>query len=81
MEPARTIIELLGGEAEVARIAGVAITAPYRWQAAKAKGGTGGMVPHWHIGKLLEHAAANGIELTAASFAPVFPVAQPEQAA
>lgn len=71
MEPARTIVELLGGEAEVARIAGVAITAPYRWQASKTKGGTGGIIPHWHIGKLLEHAERNDIPLTAAHFAPV----------
>jgi hypothetical protein len=71
MEPARTIVELLGGEAEVARIAGVAITAPYRWQASRAKGGTGGIVPHWHIGKLLEHAERNNISLSPASFAPV----------
>ncbi|KNY20384.1 hypothetical protein [Methylobacterium sp. ARG-1] len=71
MEPARTIVELLGGEAEVARIAGVSITAPYRWQASKAKGGTGGVIPHWHIGKLLEHAEASGVALSAANFAPV----------
>lgn len=75
MEPARTIVELLGGEAKVAEIAGVRITAPYRWQASRAKGGTGGVIPHWHVGKLLEHAEANGIDLTPASFAPV--IAQP----
>ena len=72
MEPARTIILLLGGEAKIAEIAGVRITAPYRWQASKTKGGTGGVIPHWHVEKLLEHAREHGIALTAASFAPVF---------
>lgn len=71
MEPAHTIIERLGGEAAVARIAGVAITAPYRWQQPRSKGGTGGVIPHWHVGKLLAHAEACGLDITAASFAPV----------
>lgn len=71
MEPARTIVELLGGGAKVAEIAGVRVTAPYRWQASKAKGGTGGVIPHWHVGKLLEYAVVNGIDLSATSFAPV----------
>ena len=81
MEPARTIVALLGGEAKVARIAGVSITAPYRWQASREKGGTGGAIPHWHVAKLLEHAEANGIAITPASFAPVISSAQPERAA
>lgn len=71
MEPARTIIELLGGEANVARLAGVSVTAPYRWQQTKQKGGTGGVIPHWHVAKLLAHAKAENIDLTPASFAPV----------
>lgn len=75
MEPARTIIELLGGEAKVARIVGVSVTAPYRWQQPKAKGGTNGTIPHWHVAKLLAHAQAERIELTAASFAPHVEVA------
>lgn len=70
MEPASTIIEILGGEAKVAEAAGVALTAPYRWQQPRAKGGTGGVIPHWHVGKLLDHAKANGIELTPLQFAP-----------
>lgn len=71
MEPARTIVALLGGEARAAEIAGVRITAPYRWQASKAKGGTGGVIPHWHVEKLLQHAEREGIDLSPASFAPV----------
>lgn len=70
MEPASTIIEILGGEAKVAEAAGVALTAPYRWQQPKAKGGTGGVIPHWHIAKLLDHARANGLSLTPSHFAP-----------
>ena len=76
MEPARTIIERLGGEAAVSRIAGVAITAPYRWQQPKAKGGTGGVIPHWHVQKLLAHAAENKIALSASDFAQAIPSVQ-----
>lgn len=76
MEPARTIIERLGGEAAVSRIAGVAITAPYRWQQPRAKGGTGGVIPHWHVQKLLAHAAENDISLCASDFAQAISSAQ-----
>jgi hypothetical protein len=74
MEPASTIIEILGGEAKVAEAAGVALTAPYRWQQPRAKGGTGGVIPHWHIAKLLDHARASGVDLTPSHFVPRLPV-------
>lgn len=80
MEPASTIIDRLGGEAAVAKIAGVAITAPYRWQQPRSKGGTGGVIPHWHVGKLIAYAQANGIDLPAASFAPVVEAASRTEA-
>ena len=68
MEPARTIIERLGGVAIVSKIAGVAYTAPYRWQYAKERGGTGGLIPQRHIPDLLAYARQNGIDLTADDF-------------
>jgi len=70
MEPARTIIKRLGGEAEVARLTATAYTAPYRWQYAKDKGGTGGLIPQRYHLLLLEHARANGIKLRPADFLP-----------
>lgn len=80
MEPAHTIVGRLGGEVAVAKIAGVAVTAPYRWQQPKAKGGTGGVIPHWHVAKLLAHAEANGIDLSATDFAPVVALEAPQPA-
>lgn len=71
MEPARTIIERFGGPAVVSQITGTAYTAPYRWQHAREKGGTGGLIPQKHHLRLLEHARANGIELSASDFLPV----------
>jgi hypothetical protein len=66
MEPAKTIIKRLGGEAKVAEITGTAFTAPYRWQHPREKGGTGGTIPQRHFRALLDYAQANEIPLTAA---------------
>lgn len=68
MEPASTIIERLGGEARVSEITGTALTAPYRWQHAREKGGTGGLIPQKHHRTLLDYASENGIELSAEDF-------------
>ena len=68
MEPARSIIAKLGGEATVAKIVGTSYTAPYRWQHPKANGGTDGRVPQKHIPTLLTYAREHGIALTAHEF-------------
>lgn len=68
MEPARSIIEKLGGEAQVSFITGTAYTAPYRWQATRAKGGTGGVIPQRHHRRLIDYARAKGILLDAEEF-------------
>lgn len=68
LTPARTVIAKLGGEAAVASIAGTAITAPYRWQAPKERGGTGGVIPTRHQKNLLEYARGAGIDLTPGDF-------------
>ena len=68
MEPASSIIEKLGGPAKVAEVTGTAYTAPYRWQHATEKGGTGGVIPQKHIPTLLEYARTNGVALTADEF-------------
>ena len=68
MDPATAIIRKLGGEAKVAAIAGTALSAPYRWQHEKSRGGTGGLIPQTHHRRLLDYAHAHGIALTAEEF-------------
>ena len=68
MNPAQLIIERLGGEAQVSFITGTAYTAPYRWQAARAKGGTGGLIPQRYHRRLIDYARAKGIPLAAEEF-------------
>ena len=68
MNPAQQIIARLGGEAQVSSITGTAYTAPYRWQAARAKGGTGGLIPQRHHRRLIDYARAKGIPLAAEEF-------------
>lgn len=68
MEPASTIIKKLGGAAVVAKITGTAYTAPYRWQHARANGGTDGLIPQRYHPVLLEYARANEIPLSPAEF-------------
>lgn len=74
MEPAATIIRNLGGEAVVAAILGMAYTAPYRWQHAKEKGGTGGLIPQRHHRALLDYAKQKGVKLRADDFLSREPV-------
>jgi hypothetical protein len=68
MDPAAFIIKKLGGEARVAAITGLSLTAPYRWQHEKSKGGTGGLIPQVHHRVLLDYARAHGIALAAEDF-------------
>lgn len=69
MEPASTIIRKLGGAKIVAAITGLAVTAPYRWQHPRQKGGTGGLIPQKYHRFLLAYARQHGIALGAADFA------------
>ena len=68
LEPAASIIKRLGGENIVSSATGTAYTAPYRWQAALEKGGTGGRIPSKHIPTLLEFAREKAIPLAAEEF-------------
>ena len=68
MEPASRIIKLLGGEPTVAKITGTTVTAPYRWQYPRERGGTAGQIPGKHIPPLLARAKALGLALTADDF-------------
>ena len=73
MEPARTIIEKLGGVTVVSEITGTAYTAPYRWQHSKERGGTGGVIPLKHHRVLMEAAREKGVLLSAEDFLPTVP--------
>jgi hypothetical protein len=68
VDPATAIIKKLGGEAKVAGIAGTALSAPYRWQHEKSRGGTGELIPQPHHRRLLDYADAHGIALIAEEF-------------
>jgi hypothetical protein len=70
MNPARRIIRRLGGPAAVAAIVGTAITAPYRWQHPRERGGTGGIIPQRHHRALLAFARTHAIRLSADDFLP-----------
>jgi hypothetical protein len=59
-----------GGEAVVASVTGTALTAPYRWQYPRERGGTDGLIPQRHHRRLLDYAAANGLALSAEDFLP-----------
>lgn len=80
MEPAKTIIKMLGGEAAVSKITGTAYTAPYRWQHPRAKGGTDGLIPQRYHRTLLDAARAQNVPLTPAHFFPRSPEPEPSDA-
>lgn len=69
MEPAASIIGALGGPAAVAEYLKTADNTPYRWTYPRDKGGTGGVIPHWHHDDLLRMAADKGVLLTRADLA------------
>lgn len=67
-EPATSIIGRLGGVSKTAEMAGVSVHTVVKWRLAKDKGGTGGVIPHWHHKKLLEGAASINANLRAEDF-------------
>jgi hypothetical protein len=75
LDLAHTVILTLGGFDAVARITGKHISRVYRWTYPKGRGGTGGYIPQPEAEKLLAHAKANRIRLSAADFfaAPALP--------
>lgn len=68
LEPAKSIIAKAGGVETVAGITGKHISRIYRWMQPREKGGTGGVVPHDDATKLLQHAAATGVDLKPSDF-------------
>lgn len=75
MEPARSIIDRLGGPNKVAEITGVHRTRVSNWARQKSAGGTGGTIPFKHVPILLAAAKAEGVDLVADDFLPKSEVA------
>jgi hypothetical protein len=71
MEPAKTIIRMLGGAAKVAAITGVHVSGVYKWTWSRDVGGTDGIIPFNHAPVLLKAANEMGVELNANDFLPV----------
>lgn len=70
MEPARSIIERLGGHAVVAAGLGISTTRVYYFTYPKAKGGTDGLIPQKHWPALFRLAKDRGVSLSADDLYP-----------
>jgi hypothetical protein len=70
MEPARTIIDMLGGPTKVAAITGKHRTRVSNWMRPKSVGGTGGTIPQTHHRKLIDAAQEMGLSLSGDDFLP-----------
>ena len=70
-EPANSIIIKFNGLTALAEVTGVSVHTVMRWRTPREKGGTGGVVPHWHVPAILQAAKEKGIELVPADFSPV----------
>jgi hypothetical protein len=70
MEPAASIIKMLGGVRIVADVLNVHRTAPVHWTRPRDKHGTDGRVPQRHIEPLIRYARSQGIALGPEDFYP-----------
>lgn len=66
-EPARSIIQRLGGETVVARELGLSRTTVWLWQVPGPRG-RGGAIPRWNHGKLLQLARDKRVPLAEMDF-------------
>ncbi|MHA4731216.1 hypothetical protein [Ensifer adhaerens] len=70
-EPANTIIKKFKGLKPLAEVTGVTVHSVMRWRKPREQGGTGGVVPHWHIDEILRAAQERGIDIREIDFLPV----------
>jgi hypothetical protein len=68
LEPAASIIRLLGGLSAVADALSTTTTTVQRWRRPREKGGTDGYIPRWWHGKIIATAEAKGIQLPPTAF-------------
>ena len=69
-EPAASVIARLGGLSRVAIVCDLHISTVQRWRMAKAKGGTGGVIPAKYMPVLLREAEHASINITAKDMIP-----------
>jgi hypothetical protein len=81
LDPAKTVIDKIGGVEKAAEVTGKHISRIYRWMYSTVRGGTGGFVPHGDAVKLLEYAKGNELPLTAEDFIQKPSPAEKESAA
>ena len=58
LDPARTVIERVGGISAAAEATGCDFSSVYRWMRSREDGGTGGIIPAPHQLRLLEYSKA-----------------------
>lgn len=63
LEPARSIVTMIGGPNSAALIAGVTPETVWRWCAPKENGGSDGFIPRKRLVKIKEWAKMNGVNL------------------
>lgn len=68
LDPAASIIAVLGGLSSVAKAANTSTTTVQRWRLPKQKGGTGGFIPRRHHEALLAKSSELGICLKRVAF-------------
>lgn len=68
LDPARTIIERVGGVRAAAEATGKNRTRVYRWMRPKDVGGTDGLIPARYHRDLLDYARKNNLPLTPDDF-------------
>lgn len=61
MEPAKTIIDVLGGVPAVAEITGAHVTRVRRWRLPLSSGGTDGAIPREHVFPLYREFVQRGL--------------------
>jgi len=69
-EPANSIIQKFGGLSALAEVTGVKPHTVMRWRMPRDRGGTGGVIPHWHVEAVLAEARARKIKLGSSDFFP-----------
>jgi len=67
LEPARTVIRKVGIDTVVS-VTGKHVSRVYRWMYPKARGGTGGTIPHGDALALLDYARKNDLDLAPEDF-------------
>lgn len=70
LNPAKSVIERLGGVDKVSEITGKHRTRVFRWMYPQERGGTGGLIPQRDIPKLLDYARNKQIRLRPGDFMP-----------